>query len=598
MSLHLMSASDTSLRDAALALADAGYPVIPLKPMAKWRRCRSGTKPSCDHAVVRKWWARMPDSNIGVVLNDLWVVVIDVDGPEGRASLAWLLAQAGLDHLPDTYTVTTGRPDGGQHYWYRLPAGAVKLVGQYGRDNPTTPHLDILFQGLAVGAGSIHESGATYQGNMAEVPEISALTELPMGLYQVLARRGRPKVQGTTKPPRQRRPAALVKARSRVATAVLRQDGLPRHVKNWLADSTDGRNGRTFKVVTALVRLGHDDQDIIATVLASPLGSKALQQANPHAWVQDKIDAARAYIPPVLDRRAFWQAVHTSGMPPSQMRILDTLLGGTNVAGVIPMSQAWLGINSAVTSAGEVVHTLITEGWLIVVEPHTQDSPTVYRLITPDEGIDEKSAPQVCHPPLPFLSQYGLWRRFLVRHDAFRCRKGSLHLAYPLMMVLGPEPQSMETLAGWLHVTQRALRDRAKSLITAGLAVQSADGLSLTGDPLLPLLDAVAVKVGTAGDRDRAIESYYAKIAAWQLARAEMGEVGSPTWRKKRHARLRAQMIGKEKCHVTLVEYLNGDVDVAAIYLVQQEILMNCPDRETRINGLANLAADLRERAQ
>jgi hypothetical protein len=283
--------------------------------------------------------------------------------------------------------------------------------GEVGRSTgsvqPNHTPLDILFQGLAVGAGSVHKSGAIYEGNMAEVPEISALAELPMALYQVLARRGRPYVKGSTKPPKQRRSAALVQTQTRT-TAAVDQSVLPRHVKNWLTDSTDGRNGRTFKAVTALVRLGRDDQDIITTVLASPLGSKALQQANPHAWVQDKIESARGYIPPVLGREAFWQAVHTSGMPPSQMRVLDTLLGRASVAGVVPMSQAWMGIDSAVTSARGVVRTLITKGWLIVVEPHTPDSPAVYRLAIPDEGIDEKYPPLVCSSLPPSLSIWSM----------------------------------------------------------------------------------------------------------------------------------------------------------------------------------------------
>jgi Bifunctional DNA primase/polymerase, N-terminal len=402
MYFNSMSASDMSLLDAALALANAGYPVIPLKPREKRRRTRRGTQPSNDPAVVREWWRRMPDSSIGVVLDDVLVVVIDVDGPEGRASLAWLLAQAGLDDLPDTYTVTTGRPDGGHHYWYRLPPEAVKLVNQVG--HPTTPQLDILFQGLAVGAGSVHKSGALYQGSPTDMPQPSALTELPMALYQVLAQRGRPKVaEAASSAPQQRRPAALVPRRSGVAVSV-DQGGLPRHVKNWLADSTDGRNGRTYRTVLAMVRLGLDDQHIIDVVIASPLGSKALQQANPHAWVQDKIDDARAYIPLVLDREAFWQAVHTSGMPPGQMRILDTLLGRASVGGYVSISQDWMAIDSAVAKTSGAVHTLITKGWLIVVEPWTFDRPASYRLASPVVGSDEKYPPQVCPPPPPLSS--------------------------------------------------------------------------------------------------------------------------------------------------------------------------------------------------
>jgi hypothetical protein len=127
--------------------------------------------------------------------------------------------------------------------------------------------------------------------------------------------------------------------------------------------------------------------------------------------------------------------------------------------------------------------------------------------------------------------------------------------------------------------------------------VQCADGLSLTSEPVLPLLDAVAVKVGTDGDRLRAIELYFARIAQWRLARSEAGKVGSPTWRKVRHARLRAQ-IDTGEYHVTLVEYLDGDADAAATYLVEQEVLMNSSDPETRTTGLAVLAADLRGRAR
>jgi Bifunctional DNA primase/polymerase, N-terminal len=538
----------------------------------------------------------MPDSNIGVVLDDVLVVVIDVDGPGGRASLDWLLAQAGLDGLPDTYTVTTGRLDGGKHYWFRLPPGAVKLVNQVGHH--LTPHLDVLFQGHAVGAGSVHKSGAPYRGNISVMPEPSALTELPVAVYEVLAHRGRPKVAGSSRSPRRARPTALVKARTGATTAAINQSGLPQHVKVLLADRSDGRNDRTFKAVISLVRLGLDDQEIVDIVLAAPLGARAYEERNPQSWLQDKIDAAHRYRPPVLDREAFWIAVHTSGMTSSQIRLLDALLCRASDTGFVCMSQAWMGIGSAITSPADVVHTLVEKGWLTVLRPGSVDHPTSYRLSIPDMEADEKSHLKVCPPPfsLPSPSQCGLWVRFLVHHDAFRCKQGSLHPAYPLLTLLRPEPQGMDTLAGWLGGTPRALRDRAKSLVKAGLAVQDADGLSLTSDPVLPLLDAVAVKVGTDGDRLRAIELYFARIAQWRLARAEAGEVGSPTWRKCCRARLMAKLA--EGDFATMVEHLDGDVEAVATFLVDQEALMLSPDPETRINGLAVLAADLRGRAR
>jgi len=586
---HPMSSAHLSLSDAAMAHAQAGYPVIPLKAGQKARRTRKGTQASCDRAVVRRWWTSMPDSNIGIVLDHLPIVVLDVDGPNGRDSLARLLALAGLDHLPDTYTVTTGRPDGGRHYWYRLPPGAVKLVNQGGVPTSLFPKLDILFQNVAVAPGSVHKSGAVYLGNAPEMPVVSALTEMPWPLYQVLAQRGRPKVSSTATAPPRPRQSALVQTRS-WTTLEVPPHALPPWVKALLADGSYGyRNHRTFKAVTGLVRLGLDDQNVIATVLASPLGARARDESNPQAWLQDKIDAARRYVPHDLDHDAFWVGVHNSGMSAGKVRILDTLLGCANKGGLVQMSQGWIGIDSAVKYPAAPVRSLVKQGWLVVLEAGTMDQATLYRLSIPNVG-DEKCHTQICPPPSPPPSQYGLCVAFYAYHDAFRNKAGSLNSAYPLLTVLRTKPQSMDTLASWLRVKPRALRDRAQSLVTAGLAVQIDGGLALTGGPVLPLLDAVAVKVGTAGDRLLAIEVYYAQAEAFRLARAEAAVVGSPTWRKMAKARWKKRLTKPDSPvlielpggpldtfapYALLVERHGGDVDAAVTYRVEQEVQTN-----------------------
>jgi Bifunctional DNA primase/polymerase, N-terminal len=586
-----ISSSHFSLREPALAHADAGYNVIPLKPMDKARRTCKGTQASSDHTVVRRWWTRMRDANIGLVLDLLMVVVIDVDGPIGVASLARLLTQAGLDSLPTTYTVTTGRPDGGRHYWFRLPPGAVKLVNQIGGPKSPTPGLDILFQGVAVAAGSVHKSGATYEGSASEMPVPSALTEMPMALYQVLASRGRPKVAVlASKPPRQRRQHHAGDAAS-AASAGASPLMIPPHVKRWLADGSNGRNDRSFKAVKGLVHLGLDDHDIISTVLASVLGDKARDECNPQEYLQQKIDSARHYVPVVLDRDAFWVAVHTSGMSASKVRLLDSLLVRATGTGYVCLSQAWMGIGSAISSPRGVVRTLVKEGWLVELTAWSIDHPTSYRLSIPDVDVDVKYHLQVCPTPPPLLSQWSTQVRFPVHHDAFRCKQGSLHSGYSLLALLRKEPQSMDALASWLRVKPRVLAERARSLVTAGLAVQRAGGLALTAKPALPLLDAVAVKAGTAGDRLRAIKSYRAKNEAWRQAREQAGEVGSPIWRKIQHARIVVKIA--EGDLAALVEHLHGDVDAAATYMVDQAVLAYSSDSESRASGMATLAAGL-----
>jgi len=180
-----------ALLSRAIAHAEAGYPLIPLWPRNKCRRTPTGTAASADLSQVRDWWRRWPDSNIGVVISDPRVMVLDVDGPLGEVSLQTLLDQAGSTALPETYTVTTGRADGGRHLWYRLTDQQAKLVNQLGAHYPQTPHLDVLFQGLVVGAGSLHKTGATYVGDSSLPPPPSELAELPMMLFQLLARRRR-----------------------------------------------------------------------------------------------------------------------------------------------------------------------------------------------------------------------------------------------------------------------------------------------------------------------------------------------------------------------------------------------------------------------
>jgi hypothetical protein len=595
MSVHPMSASDTSLRDAALAHAKAGHPVIPLRPRDKRRCTPKGTKPSTDPATVRRWWTRWPDANVGAVLDRLPVVVLDVDGPDGVVSLARLLAQAGLEELPDTYTVTTGRPDGGRHHCYRLPPGAVKLVNQLGQYNPTTPRLDVLFQGLTVAAGSVHKSGAIYTASMTEVPEPSALTELPTALYEVLARRGRPRVSAVASHHHHDAKRLLVQERSAI-TVVPPPRVLPRYVVNLLNNFSDGRNTRTLMAVTALLRLGLDDRVVIDTVLACPLGGKALEEAHPRVWLQEKIDAARAYRPPSLDREGFWQAVHTSGMSASHIRVLDTLLSRATAGGVVCMSQAWIGLDSAVSSPAGVVRTLIERGWMVVREPPTTDYPAIYRLTIPDPGLDAKSHPPIC-PSTPYLlsPQWDLRVVFPVEHDAFRCNAGSLHSAYPLLSLLSSEPQDLDTLARWLRVKPRVLQDRTESLVAAGVAALNDRGVALTNHPVGPLLHAVAVKAGTDGSRRRAIKAYKAKCAKWRQARAEAGEVGSPTWRKMRRDELLARM--SRGGFSALLEHL-GDVDAAVTYLVDSEIAARTQVDEDFVAFLAATDDRSGERAQ
>ena len=89
-----MSGPPTMLA-AALAYAARGWPVFPLKPRDKVPaipKTEGGSgfyDATTDPAVIRRWWERWPDANVGLATGAAaGFVVLDVDGPEGEASLA------------------------------------------------------------------------------------------------------------------------------------------------------------------------------------------------------------------------------------------------------------------------------------------------------------------------------------------------------------------------------------------------------------------------------------------------------------------------------------------------------------------------------
>ena len=119
---------------------------------------------SSDRKQVARWLARWRGCNLAVATGD--VVVIDVDGVEGEATLKDVEAKFG--ELPDTLTVLTGR---GRHLYFRAPTGSdVRST-----TNLCGPKLDVRGHGgYVVSAGSLHAaSGKRYVFADASMPVAS-----------------------------------------------------------------------------------------------------------------------------------------------------------------------------------------------------------------------------------------------------------------------------------------------------------------------------------------------------------------------------------------------------------------------------------------
>ncbi|HEU5384080.1 MAG TPA: bifunctional DNA primase/polymerase [Ktedonobacteraceae bacterium] len=152
--------NSASLSQAALAYSRVNVGIFPVEPRGK----RPLTTHGCYDAttrkeIIREWWMRWPQANIGLPCNEWWA--LDIDPRHGGiASLKALQEELGADFLSTRVQLTGG---GGAHllYWARrdlegtLP-NATKFAGLAG--------LDLRVQGgYIVVAPSVHANGGVYQ---------------------------------------------------------------------------------------------------------------------------------------------------------------------------------------------------------------------------------------------------------------------------------------------------------------------------------------------------------------------------------------------------------------------------------------------------
>ena len=149
----------TDLLTVAVDDALAGWPIFPCVPRDKHPLTEHGLlDASADPDQVWWWWEKWPDANISVATGKtLGMVVLDIDGEEGRNSLGALEGEHGA--LPQTMTARSGRPDGGEHRYFAYAGDDVRnSSGRIGAK------LDIRGTGgYIIVPPSVHETGNRYQ---------------------------------------------------------------------------------------------------------------------------------------------------------------------------------------------------------------------------------------------------------------------------------------------------------------------------------------------------------------------------------------------------------------------------------------------------
>src|SRR5919197_3724913 len=159
-----MATNDTAraalseLGAAAVAYAERGLAVFPLKPRSKLPRTKNGFKNATTRTeLVAGWWAVSPDSNIGIRCGQASkLIAIDLDSKhDGERRFAELAAQRGAE-VPGTTTVKTG--GGGVHLLFRPPAGVAVA------SRVIEAGIELKAEGTYIVAPpSLHENGTEYQ---------------------------------------------------------------------------------------------------------------------------------------------------------------------------------------------------------------------------------------------------------------------------------------------------------------------------------------------------------------------------------------------------------------------------------------------------
>lgn len=193
----------SELGQAALGWAAAGYAVFPCVPRTKKPLTKQGSDgvderwgATTDPEIIARRWSQWPDANIGAACGaasgGMWA--LDVDGDEGRTSLAELEAKYGA--LPTTMTVTSGREGGGDHRWF---SGCVPELRNSASE--IGKGLDVRGEGgFMVLPPSVHKSGVPYR-LVDEQPPAAA----PGWLFRLARKHGESLDQEPlpTPPPRQ-----------------------------------------------------------------------------------------------------------------------------------------------------------------------------------------------------------------------------------------------------------------------------------------------------------------------------------------------------------------------------------------------------------
>ena len=178
------------LLDAALSYARRGWAVFPLAPRSKIpaiSKTAGGSgvhDATTDETVIRQWWGRSPNANIGLACGPSRLLVIDLDAEKGGLD-SWAELRRENAINDDTILSLTG--GGGVHLLFSLPDGASigNSAGKLGTG------IDIRATGgYVVVPPSVHPNGHPYTWDVGFHPDDWDPQPVPPPLLRLLTEDG------------------------------------------------------------------------------------------------------------------------------------------------------------------------------------------------------------------------------------------------------------------------------------------------------------------------------------------------------------------------------------------------------------------------
>lgn len=165
--------AENELYEAAITYIKQGFAVFPLEVRGKKPLTNHGFKDaSKDPAVVKGWWQKWPNANIGIATGQVsgGLCVIDMDIDEEKGLDGWKCLRDWQDKhgvISPSWLCNTGR--GGKHYYFVSDEPVSNRAG-------LIPGVDVRGDGgYIVAPPSIHPNGTRYEWDERLHPEITEL---------------------------------------------------------------------------------------------------------------------------------------------------------------------------------------------------------------------------------------------------------------------------------------------------------------------------------------------------------------------------------------------------------------------------------------